>query len=108
MFIVLMPIDVIGCRPCLPLCRPGQRQTSRPMGQRMMTFDRITDRIDIRIARLIIVVDPDAFRLSDPQACLLCQLRTWCHPDGHHDDICFQDLLCIPFLDANLSRFDCL
>src|SRR5262249_49869447 len=54
------PEDVVGGDAALAVGRNGQRPLRRLAGYKVLDLDGVSNRIDIRVARLEMFVDPDA------------------------------------------------
>ena len=81
------PEDVVGGDAALAVRRAGQRHLGRLAGHEVLNFDGVSDRVDIRVAGLQVLVDPDAAARPDFQARIDGQLVLRPHPDPQDDQL---------------------
>ena len=79
---------MVGRGTGLALGGAGQRQSARPVGQRVIGLDRVAHRIDVGVARAPVGIDLDAARLSDGKPGVGGKFGLGGHADRHDDGVC--------------------
>ena len=71
----------------LAIRRPGQGYLRRFAGHEVRDFDRVSHRVDVRVARLQVFIDLDSATRADFQARIDRQLVFRTHPDSQDDQL---------------------